>query len=110
VSRVRRVHAGQQERMAQMGNRGLLARLGSMAGTALMVLTALVGFEVLQERRGRRARPARKARPDLLEKQGRLDRLAHPDLSDHLAARANQGQSGPRVIPDRLGLKVNRAR
>ena len=80
---------------------GLLARLVSMVGTALMVLMALTAFEAILARRDRQARAVRQAQ------MAPWVRREHPVDVDHLAY---PGYQGPRVVPDRLAARVHRAR
>jgi hypothetical protein len=73
------------------------ARLGSMIGTAVMVLIALTSFEVVLQRRDRQAR------------QNRYDRLLMPPMVP-ASRRDHPVYGGPRVIPDRNGVRVHKVR
>jgi hypothetical protein len=78
---------------------GLLAKLASMAGTALMVLMALTVFEAILARRDRQARSVRQAQ------MAPWVRRDPPVDVDHLAY---PGYQGPRVVPDRWDRQAHR--
>ena len=91
-----------------MANRGLRARMGSMVGTGLMVLTALTVLLALQEQRDRKVKKVLAVRPEKrsavpAEHLASWDRWDHPDLKDLLEY---PGYQGPRVVPDRRVQRV----
>jgi len=92
VSRDRRVHAGQQERMAQMVRLGFKVFLVLLVWTALSVPVAILVGKAL------RGPPERAVPPDLL------------DRPVHRVHAVRPVSTAPRVIPDRQVPRAHRAR